>query len=80
MSNSTRGAKVWLQATWVIDCKHLLTHTEGTVNTVEPLDYGDELHGCHISGPYRDAQNRLLWSDNTCPAHTQLIMSRKGKA
>ena len=23
-----------------------------------------------INKPYRDAQDRLLWTDKTCPAHT----------
>ncbi len=32
---------------------------------------------CRVSRPYRDAQDRLLWRDKTCPAHTQLIMSWK---
>ncbi len=30
-----------------------------------------------IGRPYRDAQDRLLWRDKTCPARTQLIMSWK---
>ncbi len=30
-----------------------------------------------ISEPYRDAQDRLLWKDKTCPARTWLIMSWK---
>ena len=25
---------------------------------------------CRIVRPYRDAQDRLLWRDKTCPAHT----------
>ena len=25
---------------------------------------------CRIGRPYRDAQDRLLWKDKTCPAHT----------
>jgi len=25
---------------------------------------------CWIGRPYRDAQDRLLWRDKTCPAHT----------
>ncbi len=25
---------------------------------------------CQIGRPYRDAQDRLLWSDKTCPART----------
>ena len=25
---------------------------------------------CHINRPYRDAQDRLLWKDKTCPART----------
>jgi len=25
---------------------------------------------CHISRPYRDAQDKLLWRDKTCPART----------
>ena len=25
---------------------------------------------CHINRPFRDAQNRLLWKDETCPART----------
>jgi len=25
---------------------------------------------CRISRPYRDAQDRLLWRDKTCPART----------
>ena len=31
------------------------------------------LHDCQtrrIGRPYRDAQDRLLWKDKTCPAHT----------
>ncbi len=32
---------------------------------------------CRVSRPYRDAQDRLLWRDKTCPAHTELIMSQK---
>ena len=32
---------------------------------------------CRISRPYRDAQDRLLWRDKTCPARTCLIMSWK---
>jgi len=27
--------------------------------------------------PYRDAQNRLLWRDKTCPARAELIMSQR---
>ena len=30
-----------------------------------------------MSRPYRDAQDRLLWRDKSCRAHTQLIMSQK---
>ena len=30
--------------------------------------------------PYRDAQDRLLWGDKTCPPHTQLIMSWKANS
>ncbi len=30
--------------------------------------------------PYRDAQDRLLWRDKTCPARTQLIMSWKANS
>ena len=25
---------------------------------------------CRITSPYKDAQNRLLWRDKTCPART----------
>ena len=28
---------------------------------------------CRINRPYKDAQNRLLWRDKTCPARTYLI-------
>ena len=38
------------------------------------------LHDCQtrqIGRPYRDAQDRLLWKDKTCPARTWLIMSWK---
>ncbi len=37
------------------------------------------LHDCQthqIGRPYRDAQDRLLWKDKTCPAHTELIMGK----
>ena len=27
-------------------------------------------HRCRITRPYKDAQNRLLWRDKTCPART----------
>ena len=27
-------------------------------------------YACHINRPFRDAQNKLLWKDKTCPAHT----------
>ncbi len=37
-SSRTGGAKEWLQATWVIDCNHLLTDTQGTVKTVKSID------------------------------------------
>ena len=36
-----------------------------------------DCQNCRISRPYRDAQDRLLWRDKTCPAHTYLIMSWK---
>ncbi len=29
-----------------------------------------DCQNCCISRPYRDAQDRLLWRDKTCPAHT----------
>ena len=25
---------------------------------------------CHINRPFRDAQDRLLWKEKTCPART----------
>ncbi len=28
----------------------------------------DEYQNCQLSRPYRDAQDRLLWRDKTCPA------------
>ena len=34
-------------------------------------------HHRRQSGIYRDAQDRLLWRDKTCPARTYLIMSWK---
>ena len=32
---------------------------------------------CGMNKPYKDAQNRVLWRDKTCLAHTQFIMSWK---
>ncbi len=29
-----------------------------------------DCHSCQVSGPYRVAQDRLLWTDKTCPAYT----------
>ena len=29
-----------------------------------------DCQNCRISRPYKDAQDRLLWRDKTCPAHT----------
>ena len=29
-----------------------------------------DCQNCRISRPYRDAQDRLLWRDKTCPART----------
>ncbi len=29
-----------------------------------------DCQNCRISRPYRDAQDRLLWRDKLCPAHT----------
>ncbi len=29
-----------------------------------------DVQNCHTSMPYRDAQDRLLWRDKTCPART----------
>ena len=29
-----------------------------------------DCQNCRINRPYRDAQNRLLWRDKTCPART----------
>jgi len=29
-----------------------------------------DCQNCRISSPYRDAQDRLLWRDKTCPART----------
>ena len=38
------------------------------------LSYNDvassDCHECRISTPYKDAQNRLLWRNKTCPART----------
>ena len=38
------------------------------------LSYNDaalsDCHECRITRPYKDAQNRLLWRDKTCPART----------
>jgi len=28
------------------------------------------VRNCHTSRPYRDAQDRLLWREKTCPAPT----------
>ena len=28
-----------------------------------------DCQNCRVSGPYRDAQDRPLWRDKTCPAH-----------
>ena len=32
---------------------------------------------CRTGRPYRNSQDRLLWKDKTCPAHTCLIVSWK---
>ncbi len=29
-----------------------------------------DCQNCRIGRPYRDAQDRLLWKDKTCPART----------
>ena len=29
-----------------------------------------DCQNCQIGRPYRDAQDRLLWKDKTCPTHT----------
>ncbi len=31
-----------------------------------------DFQNCRISRPYKDAQDRLLWRDNTCLAHTHV--------
>ncbi len=36
-----------------------------------------DCQSCQIARPCRDAQDRLLWKDKTCPARTCLIMSWK---
>ena len=38
--------------------------------TVEPVVTHQTSRLCCISGPYRNAQDRLLWRDKACPART----------
>ena len=55
--------------------KLLYGQFKGTRPSGRPrLSYNDvassDCHECRITRPYKDAQNRLLWRDNTCPACT----------
>ena len=36
----------------------------------QPRTASSDCHECSITRPYKDAQNRLLWRDKTCPART----------
>jgi len=38
---------------------------------------GPDCQKCCVSKPYRDAPNRLLWRDKSCPVRTWLIISQK---
>ena len=54
--------------------KLLFGQVKGTRPSGRPrLSYNDvasDCHECRITRPYKDAQNRLLWRDKTCPART----------
>ena len=55
--------------------KLLFGQVKGTRPSGRPrLSYNDvassDCHECRITRPYKDAQNRLLWQDKTCPART----------
>ena len=49
-----------------------MSNPQGLTRPASFLPPHKQLHvGIHvISGPYRDAQDRLLWRDKTCPADT----------
>ena len=54
--------------------KLVFGQVKGSCPSDAQLSYNDvassDCHECRITRAYRDAQNRLLWRDKTCPART----------
>ncbi len=59
----------------------IVAHWNSRAGRVTRSSFNDvalrDCENCRIKRPYRDAQDRLLWRDKTCPARTKLIMSWK---
>ena len=62
----------------ILPCDHHVLSTWSTPMTRGALTYFcrtnnvvlRDCQSCRISWPYKDAQDRWLWKDNTCPART----------
>ena len=56
---------------WLVQGCHPPGRSMLTFNDVASIEW----HKCCITRPYKDAQNRVLWRDKTCPARTLLNMT-----
>ena len=62
-ANNDDGAMPWCMR-FSLQSVRRNTNDQSLLNDVTLID----CQNCRISRPYRDAQDRLLWRDKTCPA------------